>query len=411
MSGFTEKAVAFATAMVADVTPERCFVELRGEQAEWTEFRSLHSCHFTVWTWATEVSIALSRAGLVIGWAVDKRRRKGSAPLLTDDELERRARTLVRHVREDTLVSIERVPVEGSGSYAVLRFTWGWVAIDHGDGTLLGYMPSFADAGQKLAAGDRRVNDAREAVWEQLDRDFFGRIEASALEEMRSSLQLTVDDAELHEHGVVVCSLGLWSYYSTFDVSIDTASDAIVRWRFDALSEVSGPHTADLDPAVAVAAAQAHVPSSIGVQGPTITKRGSERETPHTRVYWWHAEGGVNVEGDYATAMVNPDTGKVFAVAHKWRHVDLPAMRARSRVSADQAQEIADTQMGEAASRFRAGSLVGLNVIELEAEAGGTRRVVDRLVWRIRYKSIDGMSLVEISVDCETGRVVRTTGW
>ena len=62
------------------------------------------------------------------------------------------------------------------------------------------------------------------------------------------------------------------------------------------------------------------------------------------------------------------------------------------------------------ADRFRPGNLAGLNIIQVPDTEEATP-VTDRLVWRIRYASTDRMSLVEISVDCETGEIVRTRGW
>jgi hypothetical protein len=260
-----------------------------------------------------------------------------------------------------------------------------------------------------MSVSDARTEEAREAAWGQLEKDLARKVDAAPLDSLRSSLHLSIGNAVLHDNGVVVCSLGLWSFYSTLDVSMDTATDAIVRWHFEALSEPAGEVA--LDEAAAVRTAQEHLKVRSGAQGPTVAWQDGEAGSRNARVYWWHTEDGINVEGDYVAVLVNGSTGKVFSLSDKWRSVDLPRLRARSRVSAAQARTIADAHMGRALARFDPGSPPDMNIIEVPTESAAEPPVTDRLVWRTRYTSTDGMALVEVSVDSETGRVVRTTGW
>ena len=407
MDALAEKAVAFATAAVAAATDGRNLVELREQHDEWTEFRSLRSLHFVAWTWVTPVSIAISRTGGVIGWVVEKRRAAGSAQSLDDEAIERLARGLVREVRTDTLIGVQRVPLEGGGSYAIATFAGGWVAINHANGSLIGYMPTVSGDGEPLSLDDARVVEAVETAWWQLDKDLSGSIDSDGLDQLRSSMHFIVTEARLHDQGVLVCSLGLWTFHSTLDVALDTETAAIVRWHHEALSE---PGEAGVDEPAAIRAAQEHVSTRPGLNGPTVDWQDAGAGGRHAHVYWWHAEDQVNVEGDYVAVMVNGATGQVFSVSDKWRGVDLPGMRSRSKVAAAQAYAIADDAMGAALSQHQPGDMAGLNVIQLTTTENA-EKPVDRLVWRTRYESLDGVSLVEISVDCETGQIVRTTGW
>lgn len=408
MDPLAEKAVAFATAAVAAATDGRHLVDLREQHEEWTEFRRLRNVHFNAWTWVSQVSIAIARTGGVVGWVVEKRRANGSAQSLDDEAIERQARGLVREVRTDTLSGVQRVPLEGGGSYAIATFAGGWVAINHANGSLIGYMPTVSGDGQPLRLDDARVAEAVEAAWWQLDKDLSWSVDADALEQLRSSMHFTVTEARLHDQGILVCSLGLWTFHSTLDVALDTETAAIVRWHHEALSEPGSD--AAVDEPAAIRSAQEHLSPRPGLSGPTVDWQKAGESGRHAHVYWWHTEDQVNIEGDYTAVMVNGASGQVFSVSDKWRHVDLPRMRSRSTVSADQAQTIADEAMGAALAGHQPGEMAGLNVIQLTTTEDA-EKPVDRLVWRTRYESLDGASLVEISVDCETGRVVRTTGY
>jgi hypothetical protein len=408
MDTVSEKAVGFATAAVSAATAGSTLVELREQHEEWTEFRLLRHLHFVAWTWVSPVSIAISRTGTVIGWVVEMRRAAGSAPLLDVEEIERLARGRVRQIRTDPLLGVQRVPIQGGGSYAIATFAGGWVAINHETGSLIGHMPTVSGDGQPVRLDAARTSEVLEAAWWQLDRDVSGAVDSGALDQLRSSMHFTVIEARSHDHGVLVCDLGLWTFHSTFDVSLDTETAAIVRWHHEALSE---PGTeGGVGEIAAVRVAQEHVSARQGLNGPIVNWQDAGVGGRHAHVYWWHAEDQVNVEGDYVAVMVNGATGKVFSVSDKWRAVDLPRMRAASRITADQAQAIADAHMGSTLARFQPGALAGLNVIELTTRPTPSKPE-DRLVWRRRYRSLDGVSLVELSVDCETGRIVRSTGW
>jgi len=115
--------------------------------------------------------------------------------------------------------------------------------------------------------------------------------------------------------------------------------------------------------AEAVRSAQSHLRNGQGAVGPTISfsEIGGEQKAT---VHWWHAEGGYNVEGDQATVLLNADSGKVFAVARKWRRVD-PALLRQPASDERQALRAADLAVGSDVP----GQIIGRSIVQVGGDA------------------------------------------
>jgi len=106
---------------------------------------------------------------------------------------------------------------------------------------------------------------------------------------------------------------------------------------------------------------------------------------------------------------VNATTGKIYSVARKWRKVS-PGLRQAVTVGREQATVNANRALGldDASS---SGNVIGLSLIQLCADTEAACPVRDVLVWRVGYSENAGMGFTEVSIDCQTGEVVRITGW
>jgi hypothetical protein len=410
MGELDTKAGAFAEGVVSEAIQAECWAEILEQHSSWSEFRSLHKYHIMVWQLLTSATIALTSSGNVLGWVVDKRKLDSANKALDDQQIESNARSYADCFRGDRLVNIERHITAGDNSYSVAKFLTGSVAINHTDGSLIGYAPSVSGKKLELSNSSPVINKALDSAWLLLEKDLSRTFEKSELEEVRNTLHFSVESAYRDEAGVTFCSLRIWSYYSTFDLSMDAATEEVTGWYCEGLSDTESTDEPEIVEAHALDAANGYLTDFQGVQGPDVSKAATG-DDGYLNVYWWHAENGINVEGDYVTVMVNNTTGLVFSVANKWRDVDIGRLLATSRVSESDVQSISDRSMGSTLGGYRAAKIVGKNIIQVSPEPLEPGPVTDRLVWRVNYKSKDGLKSVEISVDCETGEIARVTGW
>jgi hypothetical protein len=408
MNELATKATEFAKMIVNEAIPANYLTEIVEQHPHWSEFRSIQKSHMKVWQLVTPASISISKTGEISGWLIEKRMFKSTNQVLNDEHVENNARSQVPSYKDATLVAVERKTSDSGISYAIARFSTGSVTINHTDGSLIGHMPNFVGSRQELDKKDPLVEQVLATAWMQLENELSKKVSAEDLAEIQKSLHLSVDKAYFDHSGTVHSFFKIWSFFSNFDLSLDTETSNVASWYCEGLA--TGANEIRVDEKTALDSSKPFMKMETGVHGPVLSQ-GSLGEDRYFQVYWWHLENKINIEGDYCTVMVNANTGHVFSVARKWRKIDIGSMLSACHISQDQAQTIANRAMEEEKKFYDCGILVGRNVIQIPPDTLEPVPVTDRLVWRIHFKSKNGMSLVEISVDCESGRIIRTTGW
>ena len=106
------------------------------------------------------------------------------------------------------------------------------------------------------------------------------------------------------------------------------------------------------------------------------------------------------------TVLLNADSGKVFTVARKWRRID-PVLLGPPAIDERQALRTADLVSGSDVP----GQIIGRSIVQVGGDASRPDAVRDVAVWRVGYRELGGVRFAELGISCQTGEIVRLTGW
>lgn len=408
----SRQASAFAESLARQELGCEVFAETVGHELLWTEFRQVFKQHMRIWQEFTTVALALAADNSVAGWLVENRKTRSGQQILTDADLENRARSLPQIRRHLRMVGVRRVPLADQRSMAVTSFAGQArtdaceVSVNHTTGEVIGAMPIPAGRLSPLAANDGEAGEALDLAWRQVEADVKQRLGSEAAAQARDLLKLIPQSAAKDEEQRSFWIFRVWRFFSTCDVSIDDSTKEIVGWYLEA-RQGDSPNRA-ISEVVAVQAALPELKANHGVGGPQVTF-GRANDFEMACVHWWHAEADLNIEGDQTTVLLNATTAKPYSVWRKWRKIS-PELLSQSGITQEQAVQAADRAINRSPSASP-GKVLGKSVIQVAANPEQPSPVRDALVWRIGYSANNGMSFTDVAVDCKTGECLRITGW
>ena len=409
---FASQARAFAENLAKRETSRNVLADMVENQPRWAEFRMVRAHHLQVWQDYTIVTLGVAPEGLPMGWMVESRKQTCGQPILSDVDVENRARTVPQILPVFRLQGVRREAIDDHRSMAVAAFIGPGnsagceVYINHTTGEIVGFLPVPTGVMKPVPLDDPGAKVAETLAWQQIEKAMTARSGSEAAKMARQAFKLTALNTLRDPEGTEFRKYRLWRYYSICDVGIDETTKEIVSWYMEAL-QADAPHRRITEDA-AVQVARTELKATDGVQGPKIYYQ-KTGDNENVTVYWWHAEEGVNVEGDQTTVLVNAATGKVFSVARKWRKISRELFKPLLVTEAE-ALKAAD----KATHRNAAGpdgKVSGKNIIQISSQPNGPGGVRDVLVWRVGYQETSRTGFTEVSVDCKTGEVVRITGW
>ena len=408
----SQPATSFAESLARHELKCDVLGEVVDHQSLWTQFRQVFKQHMRIWQQFTPVTLSVAADGAVVGWLVESRKEKCGAPVLADAAVEERARSLKPIRRDLRLVGVRRVPLDPQRSLAVAAFAGPArtdaceVYVNHSTGEVIGYLPVVSGQVLPLPIKGPEAENALELAWQQVESDLKTRVGQDAATHAREVLKLVPQKASRDENQCSFWSFQLWRFFTTCDVEIDQTTKEIIGWYVEALQNDAPDRV--ISQAAAIQSARPELTATQGVSGPQVTfaKAGDAEQAS---VYWWHAEDGVNVEGDQTTVLLNATSGKPYSVSRKWRKI-APELLQQSTISLEQAIKAADRAISHN-PKNPPGQGLGKAVIQIAADPESPSPVRDVLVWRVGYQENGGMGFTEVAVDCKTSEAVRITGW
>jgi len=411
-AAWSKQAVAQAEQLAKRAVEGDVLAEVVSHRSQWVDCRTLHIQTMRVWQAMTTLTLAVGADGTFAGWLVEKRKASSTISILTDPEVEARARTVAAIPFDWKPGGVRRVQVDKEHGHAVATFTHPTakqaveVFLNQTSGELIGWLPVASGAATPQPLDDDRARAATELLWKRLQSDLATRVSAEAANQAREVLKLTPVSATVDGAGRGLRVYRLWQFYSNCEVSIDEITSETVAWYIEALRDDATERRLSETDAVQLARQEGKPASSAA--GPKVTfkqEQGGERAS----VYWWHTEGGLIVEGDQVAVALNATTGKAFSLARKWRRI-APELLKEPKITAERAVQLAakavSREVPPAASQKVARGLI--QVASNPDQAGPVRELQ---VWKVGFPSPDRLSFTEVSVETQTGEIVRTTGW
>jgi hypothetical protein len=193
---------------------------------------------------------------------------------------------------------------------------------------------------------------------------------------------------------------------STADITIEDITGEIVGWYIEYFQ--ADATECKITDELALELASPELINSNGVQGPDFFFE-NELGDETVSVYWWHEEGGVSIEGDQTMVSLNGKDGTIYSVARKWRTVPKNILTA-----AGISEEEALVKAGQAINRDPVsppGNVIGKSIIQVAEDEENPSPVRDVLVWKVGFEEPSVAGFTEVSVDYQSGDVVRITGW
>jgi hypothetical protein len=408
----SRKACAFAEALVKKDIKCETFADVVNHQWLWTEFRVVFKQLMNVWRELTVATLAVDGSGAPAGWQVEKRKETSGPAVLSDDDVEKVARSASQIRPDMKLRGIERRAISNERSFAVACFDGPTasdafeVAVNHTTGDLVGVLPARKGKTIPIATDDGDAEAAAKLAWKRVQADLSERVGPDVAEQASEVVKLTPQTAVRDELGQRIYRYHVWTFFTICSVTIEEGSREIVAWYVEAFQD-DAPECR-LAEAAAKETAKSELKAERGLQGPSVTfdQAGEQHKTS---VYWWHAEEGVNIEGDQTTVLLNGWNGKIFSVSRKWRNIP-PAMLKEPGISADQAMAAADRAVGHDPAA-PAGYIIGKSMIQVADNPDEPSPVRDVLVWRVGYSDPKSSGFTEAAIDCRTGQSARVTGW
>jgi len=411
-SKLSGQACAFAENLAKRELTRDAFAEVVGNQSHWTEFRMVFEQHMRIWQDYTMVTLVVAPDGSTAGWLVESRKESCGRPNLPDADVETRARTVQQIGHDWHLQGVKRVKIDDHRSLAVASFVEPdksgayEVYVNHTTGEIIGFLPVPNGPMSPVQQAGAESKAAEQLAWKQIEAGLIIKSGPEAAKKARQAFKLSPVSTLRDASGYAFRVYRLWRYYSTCDVSIEQATKAIVGWYIEALQ--AGAPERRITEASAVQVARNELQATEGVQGPQVTFDQVGNDEKAT-VHWWHAEEKINVEGDQTTIFVNAATGKIFSVGRKWRKISRDLFNPPT-ISREQALRVADKATNHDPVKS-GGNVLGQNIIQVSSNPEGQGLVRDVMVWRVGYSANGGLGFTEVSVDCQSGEVVRITGW
>jgi hypothetical protein len=377
--------------------------------------RERFTFHGKVWSQFTQATLATDAAGATVGWGVDSRKDRLSALEMDQPAAEAIARAHPRISPRAPLTSFALADAAPGKRMAVLKFGAVGkapayeVIVSPTMKEIVSIMPAVAGELRPAPIDDDAARRAEALARAQVRDDLRTRVGPDTANNSDQIVRLKLERASADAAGGRRYEFSMWLFFSTCDVFIDQGQKETAGWHMPALANDSPESRITADDAVEFA--RPHLLAKEGVAGPRVEFSGEDEGKVVARVLWWHVERGLVVEDDHTTVSVNAWSGKVFAVARRWRAI-APALLDQTGISAQRALEIAEAE--RTASGVPAGARPDTPhkcIIETALSPIAGAHPVDAVVWLVGFHGPNSPAYTELAIEHVAGKVVRVSGW